>query len=70
MSQGETVPSPTPAEIRSAREAARLTQAQAADLVHSTDRVWRYWEAGNHSMPAALWELFQIKLAQRAEADA
>ena len=61
---------PDPAEIRAAREAAGLTQAEAASLIYSTDRVWRYWEAGSHAMPAALWELFQIKVAQRSGGDA
>lgn len=52
---------PTPTEIRAAREAAGLTQAAAAALVHTTGRVWRQWEAGDRKMHAAFWELFRLK---------
>lgn len=62
--------SPTAEVIRAAREKARLTPAEAAQLVHTYSRLWRYWESGKHRMPAAAWELFQIKVAQRAEAKA
>jgi putative transcriptional regulator len=54
---------PKPAEIRKARERAGLTQTQAAELVHSSERLWRYWEHGTHRMPPGLWELFEIKVA-------
>lgn len=54
---------PTPAEIRAAREAAGLTQTQAAQLVHGTLRAWQEWEAGNRRMHPGLWELFRLKLA-------
>lgn len=53
--------SPTPAAILAAREAASLTQAGAAALVHSTLRTWQDWEAGKARMHAGLWELFCIK---------
>lgn len=52
---------PTPLEIRAAREAARLTQAQAAILVHATMRNWRQWEAADRRMHPGLWELFRLK---------
>ena len=52
---------PPPAEIRQAREAAGLSQAAAAALVHTTCRVWQQWEAGDRKMHAAFWELFTIK---------
>lgn len=61
---------PKPAEIREARKKAGMSQAQAARLVHVNERLWRYWEAGTHRMPAASWELFLLKLAQDAEAQA
>ena len=35
-----------PQELRSAREAANLTQAEAAALVYTTERTWRKWESG------------------------
>lgn len=52
---------PPPESIRAAREAAGLTQTEAADLVHSTLRRWQEWEAGVHRMHPGLWELFGIK---------
>lgn len=58
---------PTPAEVRAAREAAGLTQAQAAVLVHASTRNWQQWEqeAGSNvrRMHPGLWELFRIKTA-------
>lgn len=53
--------SPTPTEIRAAREAAGLTQTQAAALLHSAMRAWQRWEAGDRAMHPAFWELFEIK---------
>jgi len=52
---------PTPTEIRAAREAAGLTQTQAAALLHSALRAWQRWEAGDRAMHPAFWELFEIK---------
>lgn len=52
---------PTPGEIKSTRRQFGLTQKQAADLIHSTDRAWRMWERGDRSMNAAFWELFCMK---------
>lgn len=55
---------PTPEQIRAAREAAGLTQAQAADLVHAGSyRTWQDWEKGRRPMPMMAWELFCIKAA-------
>ncbi len=56
-------PSPAPAEIRSARQAAGLTQTQAASLVLSPLRRWQDWEAGTHRMHPGLWALFQLRTA-------
>ena len=53
---------PRPAQISRARAAAELTQRQAAALLHTTDRVWRQWEAGDYAMHPAFWELFQLKI--------
>ncbi len=69
-SAGHPARNPSPAEVRAAREAAGLTQTQAAALVHSTDRNWRMWEddTGGPSarrMHPGLWELFQLKNAMR-----
>lgn len=62
--------SPAPDEVRAARDAAGLTQTQAATLVHGTLRAWQGWEApeGEPSarrMHPGLWELFLLKTAPR-----
>lgn len=47
---------PDPAEIRAAREAAGLTQTQAAEIVWGNLRSWQNWEAGATRMhPAIFW---------------
>ncbi len=53
---------PTPTEVRAAREAAGLTQPQAAEVVRGSMRAWQEWEAGNRRMHPGLWELFTLKL--------
>lgn len=60
---------PTPTQIKTAREAARLSQSEAAVLVHATRRAWQNWEApegsANHrAMPLVAWEQFEAKAAQ------
>lgn len=57
--------SPSPDEIRSARQAAALTQTEAGAIVHTTCRVWQQWEGGERQMHPAFWELFRIKSATR-----
>lgn len=52
---------PTPEAIRTAREAAGLSQTAAGALVHTTVRTWQQWEAGDRRMHPAFWELFRIK---------
>lgn len=52
---------PAPAEVRAAREAAGLTQAAAAALLHTSTRAYQQWEAGERRMHPAFWELFQRK---------
>lgn len=55
---------PSPQEIKEARRKAGLTQAKAGALVGApSKRTWQDWEAGKRNMPAAKWELFQIKTA-------
>ncbi len=64
---GRTARNPSPCEIRAAREAAGLTQAQAAGLVHASLRNWQQWEQSEgpsmRRMHPGLWELFRIKSA-------
>ena len=55
---------PTPAQIAAAREAAQLTQQQAGELVHTDNRTWRRWEAGDRAINLASWELFLLKTKQ------
>jgi transcriptional regulator with XRE-family HTH domain len=55
---------PSPATIRTARKAARLTQKQAAELVSVSLSTWGKWEAGTHRMPASTFEMFLIKTQQ------
>ncbi len=52
---------PTAAEIRASREAAGLSQTDAAALVYSGLRTWQHWESGDRRMHPAIWELFVIK---------
>ena len=61
--QPATWPSPSPVEIKEARVAAGLTQTEAAALVLSKMRSWQNWESGVREMHPAVWELFQIKVA-------
>lgn len=56
---------PTREDVAKAREASRLTQKQAAELVYRTERAWQMWEAGDRAMPADTYELFLIKTGQR-----
>ena len=57
---------PSPDEIVGERFNARLTQAEAARLIHTSLRAWQQWEAGDRRMHPAFWELFQIKAARLA----
>lgn len=53
---------PDPEQVRERRKLAGLTQTQAATLVCAKLRTWQDWEAGNSSMHAGLWELFNLKI--------
>lgn len=58
-------PTPTPDQIRAARETAGLTQTDAADLVLGTLRAWQNWESGIRPMSPATWMLFRHNVAMR-----
>lgn len=64
-SAGHPARNTSPEEVRAAREAAELTQAQAAALVHASVRNWQQWEQAEGSnarrMHPGLWELFRLK---------
>jgi DNA-binding transcriptional regulator YiaG len=60
---------PTKEQIREARVAAGLTQAEAARIVHRPSyRTWQDWERGRTKMPLDAWELFMIKTGQHPKA--
>ncbi len=61
---GSVARNPEPAEIRTVREAAGLSQTAAGQLLHTTCRTWQQWEAGDRRMHPAFWELFNIKLTK------
>jgi putative transcriptional regulator len=52
---------PSPAGIKLGRNAAGLTQSQAAQLVHVTPGAWQKWELGKARMRPAIFELFMLK---------
>lgn len=53
---------PKPDQIRAAREAAGLTQTEAAKLIYCGLRAWQEWEHANREMHPAFWELFKLKV--------
>jgi DNA-binding transcriptional regulator YiaG len=52
---------PTPEQVREARDAVGLSQRQAAELVHSTTKAWERWESGERPCHPAIFELFAMK---------
>jgi putative transcriptional regulator len=56
---------PRPEAIRAAREAAGMTQRQAAALIYASERAWQQWEAGSRPMHPGLFELYGLKVAHR-----
>jgi putative transcriptional regulator len=59
---GSAASNPAPFEIKLAREAAGLTQTQAARLIYSGLRTWQQWEAGTRRMHPAMIEIFRLKV--------
>lgn len=58
---------PAPEAIRTAREAAGLTQTEAAALIHCARGAWAQWEAGQRAMHPAFWDLFGRIVTERAQ---
>lgn len=58
---------PTHEQVKAARLAANLTQAEAAALMHADLRTWQRWESGDRQMRASDWELFQLKTGQHPD---
>lgn len=46
---------PKPSEIRAAREAARLTQSEAAAVLGVTRVAWNRYEAGKRALSESEW---------------
>ena len=58
---------PAPAEIVSMRNAAGLTQEQAATLIYQSRATWINWETGFSKMNPAFFELFCLKTKKLIE---
>ncbi len=54
---------PSPDEIRQAREAAGLTQTEAAARIFCALNTWQQWESGARKMHPAFWQLWRLKVA-------
>ena len=65
MKQTKLLTVPTPKQVKEMRLRAKLTQQQAADSVHTTNRSWHNWESGKVAMPLVSWEMFQLKIGVR-----
>jgi DNA (cytosine-5)-methyltransferase 1 len=63
--RGRPITQPTPDQIKAAREAAGLTQTEAANLAWVKLRTWQDWEYAKTPIPLGLWELFLIKIGRR-----
>jgi hypothetical protein len=56
---------PKPEEIKAARHAAGLGQAQAAELVCASLTAWRDYEQDRRRLHPGLWQLFLDRLEKR-----
>ena len=60
-----TITQPCAEEIRAVRADSKLTQAEAAALVHLGHRMrWTEYETGVRNIDLARWELFLLKTNQ------
>ena len=62
--RNDAYPSPLAVDITAAREAAGLTQTEAANIIKASQQAWQHWEAGDREMHPAFWDLFKIKIAR------
>jgi len=53
-------PPPSPDAIKAARDQAKLSMPQAAELCEVSAMSWEGWEAGKNRMPAPVWKLFNL----------
>ena len=61
---------PKPAEIRKARLKAGLSRKDSAALVYYSERSQESWEEGVRRMHPSAFELWRLKVAERAEREA
>ena len=61
----QKIQSPTPEEIKQAREKTGLTPPKAADIVYLDRTSWTRAEAGKVAMHPAIFELFLLKTGQK-----
>lgn len=52
---------PAPAEIRAAREKAKLSQLGAAEILFCSYRTWQDWESGARRMHPVFWHYFRAR---------
>lgn len=55
---------PTGADLKAARTAAGLTQTQAAEMCHRSQRGWQKMESGERETDPAIYELLLLKTGQ------
>lgn len=56
--------SPTPDAIKALRKKHNLQQNEVGAMVYVARRTVQYWEDGARAMPAAAWELLNIRLGE------
>ena len=61
INDGMTAMNPAPEQVKAARVASGLTQAQFGAILSAKVRTVQDWESGARNMPASKWELWQIK---------
>lgn len=59
---------PTPAQIRAARESVSLSQTAAAALIGRSLRVWQAYEAGDRGIDPIIWQVWRIRAGLDAPA--
>ena len=58
--QPARVASPTPAEVKALRNAAKLTQVEFGAIVYSSGTAVLAWESGDRVCPPGTWELLLL----------
>ena len=53
---------PTPAQVRSARQASGLTQKASAQLIWATESAWQKYELGKRRMKPVVFFAFLVRV--------